>query len=292
MVDKPALKARPSAYASRASMRRLPAMRSARNEPAFSPDQPLPALPEGPEWDPKLEEWSKALSVAIVVGLAAYRFLSVDAHLSRGWTTFEILQRLLPDNWNEYEIALQNDPVVTKTMINGVIYVLADWLAQVLEGAKPLDFDAKRLLRSGAVGVFFGPITCAYYEFSDTVLDPYVVSNRPYKILMDQTVYAAAKYTLFVALREVLQGARPDEAASKATQSTWPLLQRGWRFWPAVHMITYSVIPPRHRVLWVNCADLVWVTVLSLFKGTDGASETDRAKSSAVGDDDDYESDI
>lgn len=72
-------------------------------------------------------------------------------------------------------------------------------------------------------------------------------------------------------LREVLSGTKPKEAIAVARKSTWPLLKRGWRFWPAVHMVTYSVIPPRHRVLWVNCADLVWVTILSLFKAQEDA---------------------
>ena len=47
-------------------------------------------------------------------------------------------------------------------------------------------------------------------------------------------------------------------------EKLWPtLLTTGWKFWPAVHLITYSLIPPRHRVLWINGVDLVWVTFLS-----------------------------
>jgi len=268
-------------------------MRPARANSAFDPHQELPSLPRTREWDPRIESWSKIASVLVVFGVLAYRFVSVDAHVSRGWTAWEVMQRMLPDNWNEYEMALQTSPVVTKTAINTCIYVIADWLAQILEGNEPLDFDAKRLARSGAIGLIFGPITCTYYEFSDAILDPYVVANRPLKIIMDQTAYAAAKYTLFVMMREMFSGTPADAAFTTARQSTWPLLQRGWRFWPAVHVITYSVIPPRHRVLWVNCADLVWVTILSLFKGEeDKAATAAAAEAAAVVEDDDDESDI
>ncbi|KAJ1623708.1 hypothetical protein T492DRAFT_599364 [Pavlovales sp. CCMP2436] len=258
-LQRPGLKAAPA---------RPGVERTGSSDASFPISQPLPEGLLGVELGaakPNFDNLSKALSVCIVLGLAAYRFFSVDADLSRGWTAFEILQRLLPDNWNEYESAIAEDPVVTKTMINTVIYVLADWLSQVLEGAKPLEFDEKRLLRSGLIGLCFGPVTCAYYEFSDSILDPFIIANRPIKILMDQTIYAASKYTAFVFMREVIGGAAPEEAFGLAKKSTWPLLKRGWRFWPAVHSITYSVIPPRHRVLWVNCADLVWVTILSLF---------------------------
>lgn len=36
-----------------------------------------------------------------------------------------------------------------------------------------------------------------------------------------------------------------------------------WKFWPLVHCITYSVIPAQHRILWVNCVDLVWNAILA-----------------------------
>lgn len=39
--------------------------------------------------------------------------------------------------------------------------------------------------------------------------------------------------------------------------------QVAWRFWPLVHLVTYGVIPSRHRVLWVNMVDLVWSSLLS-----------------------------
>eukprot|EP00962_Isochrysis_galbana_P054199 scaffold25722_cov109-Isochrysis_galbana.AAC.14 len=47
--------------------------------------------------------------------------------------------------------------------------MLADWLSQVLAGAKALEFDLSRVLRNGSIGAFFGPIVCAYYGFSDII---------------------------------------------------------------------------------------------------------------------------
>lgn len=35
----------------------------------------------------------------------------------------------------------------------------------------------------------------------------------------------------------------------------------GWRFWPFVHIFTYFVVPPRHRVLWVS-HDFIRISVL------------------------------
>ena len=53
-----------------------------------------------------------------------------------------------------------------------------------------------------------------------------------------------------------------------------------WKFWPIIHCITYSVIPAKHRILWVNSVDLVWNAILSsaaqrdsVFEEVDGVEE-------------------
>ncbi|KAF4347195.1 hypothetical protein G4B88_031212 [Cannabis sativa] len=41
----------------------------------------------------------------------------------------------------------------------------------------------------------------------------------------------------------------------------------GWKLWPFAHLITYGVVPIEQRLLWVDCVELVWVTILSTFCG-------------------------
>ena len=43
----------------------------------------------------------------------------------------------------------------------------------------------------------------------------------------------------------------------------WPSLTASWRFWPAAHALTYSVIPLHLRVLWVDVLEVVWVAILA-----------------------------
>ncbi|KAL5580174.1 hypothetical protein UlMin_012616 [Ulmus minor] len=33
--------------------------------------------------------------------------------------------------------------------------------------------------------------------------------------------------------------------------------------WPFTHRITYGVVPVEQRLLWVNCVELIWATILS-----------------------------
>jgi hypothetical protein len=42
-------------------------------------------------------------------------------------------------------------------------------------------------------------------------------------------------------------------------------LQAGWKLWPFAHLITYGLVPVEQRLLWVDCVEIVWVTILSVF---------------------------
>mmetsp|Transcript_2738 Transcript_2738/g.8434 ORF Transcript_2738/g.8434 Transcript_2738/m.8434 type:complete len:249 (-) Transcript_2738:380-1126(-) len=127
------------------------------------------------------------------------------------------------------------------------------------------------LLLTSMPGLFASPVPPS---------DP---SSIPWKILMDQTVYAASKYSMYLGLVNLLRGRDCTDCVQEIREKLWPTLTTGWRFWPAVHIITYNLIPPRHRVLWVNCADLIWVTLLaSIARGSEqdgGLGQTSAAPS-------------
>lgn len=50
---------------------------------------------------------------------------------------------------------------------------------------------------------------------------------------------------------------------SNLASGLWFFLQAGWKLWPFAHLITYGVIPVEQRLLWVDCVELIWVTILS-----------------------------
>jgi protein Mpv17 len=42
-------------------------------------------------------------------------------------------------------------------------------------------------------------------------------------------------------------------------------VQAGWKLWPFAHLVTYGLVPVEQRLLWVDCVEIVWVTILSMF---------------------------
>jgi protein Mpv17 len=230
-------------------------------------EEPTPELPS------LVEESQLTLQQKIINGLflsaafgyALYVILNIDHGMTRGWTGSEIAMRVPLDNWGAYESYLANKPVVTKTLINVIIYLLGDWLAQTkFQGKEILDFDITRTLKNGFIGLCFGPLVHEYYQFSDTILPPENgLVTRLEKICMDQTLYLTVKCSVYISAVGLLGGDDWPTVQQRVKDKLGGVIITAWKFWPIIHCITYGLVPARHRILWVNSVDLVWNAILA-----------------------------
>lgn len=209
-----------------------------------------------------------AALLAASFGYVFYTVFNIDRGMTRGWSPAEITMRIPLDTWASYENSLSEKPVATKTIINIVIYLLGDWLSQTIFQKKDvLDFDAIRTLRNGFVGMCFGPAVHLYYEFSDWILPveglTLGITNRAFKILMDQTIYLSVKCSIYIIAIAVLNGESVESGTDNVKNRLKPIMFTAWKFWPLVHCVTYGLIPARHRILWVNSVDLLWNAILA-----------------------------
>mmetsp|Transcript_3516 Transcript_3516/g.5874 ORF Transcript_3516/g.5874 Transcript_3516/m.5874 type:complete len:378 (+) Transcript_3516:222-1355(+) len=242
------------------------------SEPDLEAQLTLPEMVE--EWMEQIKEMDEseltekcinALLLIAAFGFSFYQMVNIDHEFTRGWTQQEIAMRIPLDNWASYESALAEKPIITKTFINVVIYSLGDWLAQtVFQQKNVLDYDASRTLRNGFIGLCFGPLVHMYYEWSDHILPVEDgLMNRVKKVFMDQTLYLTVKCSIYIAAVGLLQGDDLKTVKENVEQRIGPICFTAWKFWPLVHCVTYGVIPGRHRMLWVNCVDLVWNAILA-----------------------------
>ena len=214
---------------------------------------------------------SKLFNAALLAASFGFVFVSVfniDKGMTRGWSPAEIGMRIPLDTWASYENSLSEKPVATKTIINIVIYLLGDWLSQTFFQQKNvLDFDAARTLKNGFVGMCFGPAVHEYYEFSDWILPvdgvTIGITNRAFKILMDQTIYLSIKCSIYILAIGILNGDSVEDSSENVKNRIKPIMFAAWKFWPLVHCVTYGLVPARHRILWVNSVDLVWNAILA-----------------------------
>lgn len=56
----------------------------------------------------------------------------------------------------------------------------------------------------------------------------------------------------------------PAKIKGEVEATWWNAISAGWKFWPFVHMLTFSpIIPQDFKLLFVDCVEVVWVTILS-----------------------------
>ncbi|GMN57141.1 hypothetical protein TIFTF001_026259 [Ficus carica] len=210
---------------------------------------------------------SRAINAAIVLGFGTFaitKLFTIDHEYWHGWTLYEVLRYAPAHNWIAYEQALKANPVLAKMMISGVVYAIGDWIAQCYEGKPIFEFERTRMLRSGLVGfALHGSLSHYYYQFCEALFpfeDWWVV---PAKVSFDQTVWSAVWNSIYYFVLGLLRFESPAYILSELKATFWPLLTAGWKLWPFAHLVTYGVIPIEQRLLWVDCVELIWVTILS-----------------------------
>lgn len=131
--------------------------------------------------------------------------------------------------------------------------------------------DILRMLRAAAVGFFLlGPLAHTYYTLQDQFFvylyhgAPKPAWDVPLHIGLDQTLYATVYNVIFYAAIGLLRGDAPLDVALDFKKSYTRLMVAGWKLWPFVHIITYTVIPSQHKVLWVDAVEILWATILCL----------------------------
>ncbi|KAJ8443450.1 hypothetical protein Cgig2_026237 [Carnegiea gigantea] len=171
----------------------------------------------------------RAINATIVLAAGAFtitKLLTVDHDYWHGWTIYEILRYAPQHNWIAYEETLKTNPVFAKMVISGVVYSLGDWIAQAL------------------------------FPFQDW----WVV---PVKVAFDQTVWSAVWNSIYFTVLGFLRLESPISIYNELKATFWPMLTAGWKLWPFAHLVTYGLIPVEQRLLWVDCVELIWVTILS-----------------------------
>lgn len=107
---------------------------------------------------------------------------------------------------------------------------------------------------------FLGPLAHFYYEF---VAESLAAWPTLVKIALDQTVYLAFYNTVYYLVLGQLARRPFLTVARQYAGQFWQLLRAGWRLWPFVGVITYTVIPTAHRVLFVDVVEIAYSAILS-----------------------------
>jgi len=106
-------------------------------------------------------------------------------------------------------------------------------------------------------------------QVADEILESRLhVPNTIIKFVLDQTVGAAVNSFMFSFVFAGFQGADFQQAIKISKQDFWGLLSAGWKLWPAISLINFTVVKSvEKRNLVGALAGMVWNVYLSLVSG-------------------------
>ncbi|KAK5126501.1 hypothetical protein LTR08_004766 [Meristemomyces frigidus] len=93
------------------------------------------------------------------------------------------------------------------------------------------------------------------------------LKNTAIKFSLDQTIGAAANTVLFIAGIALLRGSSLASIQSDIQQRFWPMIFAGQKLWPAVSVLSFTVVPFEMRTLFGSIVGLFWGVYLSLMSG-------------------------
>lgn len=89
-------------------------------------------------------------------------------------------------------------------------------------------------------------------------------SNTVKKFFLDQTISATLNTVGYIAAIAAYRGKDTASIIDEVRRDFWPLMQAGWKLWPMVSLLNFTVIPLSKRTLVGSLAGLGWGIYMSL----------------------------
>jgi len=173
--------------------------------------------------------------------------------------------------WASYNVALEESPLLVKSVTAGVILGAADFTGQAIERATS-DEEKEVDLARAARFAFFGLVLQApwnhfYYLQLDGALppteDPFTTTTG-IKVVIDQFIQAPIFTVLIFAFLGVLEGKSFDAIKKQLDDDYTDTMLANWKLWVPATAVNIAFCPPVLRVLFLNCVFFFWSIFLSL----------------------------
>jgi protein Mpv17 len=210
------------------------------------------------------------LVLGVLIGLSIYSYLGLldSPTIWHGWTALEIFNRVPVDLWNFYSKVLEESPILTKACTSATVYTIGDIISQRAEGKTVEELDQSRVLRSLTAGlVGHGPLSHFWYMICDGFFGDVLHWTAWWavfpKVVVDQLVWGTIWNSTYLMMLGLMKREKVDKILDDTRNSVVPLLLAGLKLWPAVHIVTYGLIPVENRLLWVDFVEIFWVIILA-----------------------------
>ncbi|KAK9581242.1 hypothetical protein V6Z92_008329 [Aspergillus fumigatus] len=93
------------------------------------------------------------------------------------------------------------------------------------------------------------------------------VKNIVAKVVIDQTIGGAINTVVFVMTMGLLRGQDFEVVKAQIQNDFWPIMFAGFKLWPFVSILNFTVVPADKRLLVGSLFGVIWAVYLSLMSG-------------------------
>ncbi|KAJ5895976.1 uncharacterized protein N7473_005375 [Penicillium subrubescens] len=186
-------------------------------------------------------------------------------------------------------------PIAKATLQATVINAGANVLAQAIKAYRndiPFELDTQALMQFTTCGLITTPLNYIWqnnleatfpgtrpqdaaskHEIKTGQPDPATskpalnVTNTVTKIVIDQIIGATWNTVLFILTMGLLRGQHHEVVLTQIREEFWPIMIAGFKLWPFVSVLNFTVVPVDQRLLVASLFGVVWAVYLSLMSG-------------------------
>ncbi|KAB8075428.1 hypothetical protein BDV29DRAFT_107475 [Aspergillus leporis] len=179
-------------------------------------------------------------------------------------------------------------PIAKATLQAALINAGSNVLAQSIQSyrdAKPFELDLQTLFQFTTCAFVTSPLTFLWLEALESALPGFDEKPRPKaltekddkpkqkklnvkntlaKIVIDQVIGGAWATVLFSMTMGLLRGQEYGVIVDQVRNEFWPLLIAGFKLWPLVSILNFTVVPADKRLLVGSIFGVIWGVYLSL----------------------------
>jgi len=162
--------------------------------------------------------------------------------------------------WDAYNRSLDEHPLIAKACTSLVGWTISALLEQLI-----LPSGIKQVVAMAAFGFFYhGPSGHFFYHWLDEKIpgkDPISVCT---KIAIDQTLWCPLFMTVFFVYLGIVHGDSVSAIGQTIRTDLWSGVQTSWKFWPLMHFVSFRYVKNKHRLLYLNTAEVFFSIMLLL----------------------------
>ncbi|KAG7399203.1 hypothetical protein PHYBOEH_009369 [Phytophthora boehmeriae] len=193
-------------------------------------------------------------------------------YTSKGFMDGKTLKQAFDDSIQKQPITLLANYMLWPAA-NTITYLQAEKTR-----AKSKDDDHREVIDDGALvsastartlrmmvwgGVLFAPIVHTWVNFLERTVGSSGKAVVVKKTLVDMFVFAPSINTLFFTSTQMVVGKSPRQGFDFAMERLPQTIKANYMIWPPANIVNYGFVPLQYRILFINCVNVVWTTVLS-----------------------------